>query len=272
MYGALSKYMNHILDSILDAAKKWDIPVLGIGPCGETGNRSPEARQDDRLPAGMLPGAQSQISFGIPVPAAVYAAGAHPLEMVWRSQNLLYRRLDTVSLVLAQILERNGVRAVPVFGCQPMDVDRKGRVTGYVNQLRLGELAGIGKIGRSGLLLHRQYGARLMLGTVLVSIELPGLRIPEIDQPECPEGCRICIDACPVNAIHGDGTVNVMRCLAYTSRTPLMSRPLFALLGKLRPKTAARYMTLRAFDEHTFHTCSRCVSECRFGEPAVHGI
>jgi hypothetical protein len=45
-----------------------------------------------------------------------------------------------------------------------------------------------------------------------------------------------------------------------------MSKPWFYVLSKLRPKAAARYMVLRAFDEHTFHVCSACVSDCPLGE------
>jgi epoxyqueuosine reductase QueG len=136
-----------------------------------------------------------------------------------------------------------------------------------VNQLRMGELAGIGRIGRNGLLLHGPYGARLMLGSVLTTIELPALRVPNVEHADCPQGCRICIESCPVKAIsRRTRQVDVMRCLAYAARTPLMSKLSFALLGKVRPAAAARLMNLRAFDEHTMHICSRCVAACPYGE------
>jgi epoxyqueuosine reductase QueG len=258
-----------IIGKIRDAAKSRNIPVLGIGPCFETGAGADGCRPSDALPGEMLPGAKSQICFGIPVPRSVFSVGSHAVDMVWRSQNLLYRLLDAFSLEIAVILEENGVPALPIFGCCPMAVDAKGRVVGYVNQLKYGEFAGIGRIGRNGLLLHRLYGSRLMLGGVLAAIDLPGSRIPDIDPPECPADCKICIDSCPVKAISIEaGKVNVMRCIAHTARTPLMSKPLFALMGKIRPEAAARYMNQRAFDEHTLHVCSRCVSECPLGDEA----
>jgi epoxyqueuosine reductase len=253
--------METAVDRIMEMARAEDVPVVGTGPCTDMEDEPPGYR-----PSDLLPGSQSMICFGIPAPQGVYQASARSAEMVWRSQSLLYRRLDMLSLAFAQVMEDLGARAVPIFGCSPMAVDRRGRVVGYVNQLRMGTLTGIGTIGRNGLLLHRRYGARLMLGGVLTTLDLPDARIPDEKQPDCPPDCRICIDACPARAIPGrTRRVHVMRCLAYTARTPFMSRLQFAFLCKVRPTAAARMMNLRAFDEHTMHICSRCVAACPYG-------
>ena len=106
-----------------------------------------------------------------------------------------------------------------------------------------------------------------MLGGVVTTADLPAMRYPEVDQPGCPPGCRICVDACPIKAIvPEEKRVNIMRCLGYTARTPLMSRLKFAILRATRPESAARLMNLTAFDEHTFHICSRCVALCPYGD------
>jgi hypothetical protein len=60
--------------------------------------------------------------------------------------------------------------------------------------------------------------------------------------------------------------VRIMTCLGHTARTPQMSKFRFFMLSKLRPESAARFMNLRAFDEHTFHVCSECVALCPYGE------
>jgi hypothetical protein len=57
-----------------------------------------------------------------------------------------------------------------------------------------------------------------------------------------------------------------MTCQGNTARTPQMSKLWFLVLSKLRPRPAARYSSLRAFDEHTFHVCSECVAPCRYGD------
>jgi len=237
------------------------VPVWGLSRASKMANEPPGHRPED-----LLPGAESLICFGIPIPQAVYRMPAYGLETIWRSQNTHYRRLDTLSLRIATLLEESGARAVPTYGCMPLGVNQKGVIVGYLNQIRMAEVTGIGIIGRNGLLLHSHYGARLMLGGILTTVSLPELHYPELQEPGCPPDCRICADACPVNAIMADQKkVKIMRCLSYTARTPLMSRIKFAVLSAFNPQDAARYMSITSFDEHTFHICSQCVALCPYG-------
>ena len=218
-------------------------------------------------PEDLLPGARSLICFGLPVPRGAYQTPAHTPETVWRSQNLNYRRLDTMSMRIAALLEGNGARAVPVYGCLPMGVNHRGQVVGYLNQIQMGQVTGIGVIGRNGLLIHSHYGPRLMLGGVVTTVDLPRRRYPEINEPGCPPDCSICTESCPVGAIlPEERRVRIMTCLGHTARTPQMSKVWFFVLSKLRPEDAARFMNLRTFDEHTFHTCSECVALCPYGQ------
>jgi len=250
-----------IVDEILKIIEDESIPVWGISPASKMANELPGHRPED-----LLPGTQSLICFGIPVPRAVYQMQTYGLDTVWRSQNLYYRQLDTLSIRLAALIEENKERAVPIYGCMPMGMNKKGDVVGYLNQIRMGEVTGIGVIGKNGLLINSRFGSRLMLGGVLTSVELPEMRYADIDEPGCPPDCRICADACPVNAIMPDKKqVKIMRCLGFTACTPLMSKPKFLFLRKINFKAAARFMNLTSFDEHTFHICSKCVAICPYG-------
>ena len=251
-----------IIEEIRKIAEDEHVPVWGIGHASKMANEQPGHRPDD-----LLPGAQSLICFGIPVPQAVYRMPTYAVETIWRSQNLYYRRLDTLSIRIAAFLEESGARAVPTYGCMPLGMNKKGVVVGYLNQIRMGEVTGIGIIGKNGLLLHSHYGARLMLGGILTSAVLPEIHDPDIKEHGCPPDCRICAEVCPVNAILTDKKqVKIMRCLGYTARTPSMSRIKFLVLRAFNPQAAARYMSLASFDEHTFHVCSRCVALCPYGE------
>ena len=214
-----------------------------------------------------MPGVQSIICFGIPVPQGVYSTTNYNLEAVWRSQNLLYRRLDTLALRFSTLLEESGARAIPIYGCMPLGVNEKGTVVGILNQMRMAEITGIGVIGKNGLLIHSQYGSRLMLGGLITTAPLSVMHYPDNEEPGCPSECKICSDACPVNAIMPDRKqVDIMRCLRYTARTPAMSRLKFLFLRACNKKAAARYMSITSFDEHTFHICSKCVSLCPYGD------
>lgn len=251
-----------VVDEIQTIFKDEHVPVWGISYASKMANEPAGYRSDD-----LLLGARSLICFGIPVPRGVYHAPIHAEETIWRSQNLYYRRLDTLSIRIATILEESGESAIPTYGCMPLGMNSKGVVDGYFNQIRMGEVTGMGFIGKNGLLLHPQYGARLMLGGVISTAELPEIRHPDTKQLSCPTECRICAEVCPVNAIMVDKKqVKIMRCLSYTSRTPLMSRIKLLALRLFNPQAAARYMSLTSFDELTFHVCSRCVALCPYGD------
>jgi len=251
-----------VADEILKLAKNEQVSVFGIGSALEMSNEPPGHRPED-----LLPGARSLICFGIPIPREVYRLPIYKEETVWRSQNLLYRRLDTLSIRIATLLEESGKQAIPTFGCLPLDINERRDIVGYLNQIRMGEVTRIGVIGKNGLLIHSQYGARLMLGGVVTTATLPRMRYPDIDEVGCPPDCQICVDACPVQAISlRNKRVEIMRCLRYTSRTPLLSKIRFLFLRAFRPEAATRLMNMTVFDEHTFHVCSQCVALCPYGE------
>lgn len=218
-------------------------------------------------PADILPGCRSLLCFALPLPKGAYLAAKPKAETTWRSQNLYYRRLDDISVRLAALIEESGGTSVPIFGCSPVDINSKRIIVGHFNQIRMGELCGIGIRGKNGLLLNSSYGSRLMLGGILTTAVLPELREPGQIEAGCPTDCSICIDSCPVGAILPRGKkVNIMRCLKHTARIESMSMFMFLLLLWLKPRSAAGYLNRSAFDEHTFHICSKCVELCPYGK------
>ncbi len=251
-----------IHERIFEIARDENVAVIGFGSASALADEPAGYRPED-----LLPNVRSMICFGIPVPRAVYQAADHAADFVCRTQSLHYRRLDALALRISTLLEENGEQALPIFGCAPMAINQNRDVAGYVNQIRMAEATGIGVIGRNGLLLHPGYGARLMLGSVLTSAALHKMRYPEVDLPACPPNCRICIDACPVNAISPEEKrVEIMRCLSHTAYLPLLPKIKFFWLRQFKPTAAARLMNLTALDEHTLHRCSRCVTLCPYSD------
>ncbi len=107
-------------------AKDENIAVLGTGPASDMADEPYGYRPED-----FLPGVNSLLCFGIPVPGGVFCSPSYGTEITWRSQNLLYRRLDALALRFSILLEENGARAIPIYGCMPLGVNEKGTVHEY---------------------------------------------------------------------------------------------------------------------------------------------
>jgi len=105
-------------------------------------------------------------------------------------------RIDSVSLTLAQCLDRAGFQAFVVPSSQT--VDRTG-LTGVFSHKLAGHLAGLGWIGKSALLITPEHGPRVRWGTVLTDAPLEaGTRTDEM----CRD-CDACVKACPAHAFTG---------------------------------------------------------------------
>jgi epoxyqueuosine reductase len=75
--------------------------------------------------------------------------------------------------------------------------------------------AGVGFYGKNTLLITRRYGSWVVLGTLISEAEL------EPSPPlatDCGE-CRLCIDACPTNALDEPGVLDATRCLSYWTQS-----------------------------------------------------
>lgn len=76
------------------------------------------------------------------------------------------------------------------------------------------EKAGLGFIGKNGMLINRKYGSWIFLSEILTNVELePDIRDP-FSHGHCAD-CRLCMDACPTGAIVHPRTVDSRRCISY---------------------------------------------------------
>ena len=76
--------------------------------------------------------------------------------------------------------------------------------------------SGVGFYGKNTMLITRRHGSWVVLGTLVTDVEL---------EPTPPLGadcgdCRLCIDACPTNALEEAGTLDATKCLSYWSQAP----------------------------------------------------
>lgn len=81
--------------------------------------------------------------------------------------------------------------------------------------------AGLGWQGRHSILVNKNIGSFFFLGIILTDAEL---EYDEASDSDLCGSCRLCIDACPVNAINSNRTIDARRCIAYLtieSKTPV---------------------------------------------------
>ncbi|MGX7349630.1 tRNA epoxyqueuosine(34) reductase QueG [Dolosicoccus paucivorans] len=87
--------------------------------------------------------------------------------------------------------------------------------TGELIDVAVAQRAGLGFIGRNGLLITKEFGSWVYLGEIITDLEF------EYDEP-VPFGCGDCyrcVTACPTDALLGDGRMNAKRCLSYQTQT-----------------------------------------------------
>lgn len=87
--------------------------------------------------------------------------------------------------------------------------------TGELIDVAVAQRAGLGFIGKNGLLITEEFGSYVYLGEIITNIPF------EPDTPkqsQCGD-CQKCLDLCPTSALLGDGRMNGQVCLSYQTQT-----------------------------------------------------
>jgi epoxyqueuosine reductase len=75
--------------------------------------------------------------------------------------------------------------------------------------------SGVGFYGKNTMLITRRHGSWVVLGTLVTTVELE----PTPPLPLDCGSCRLCIDACPTNALDEPGVLDTNRCLSYWTQS-----------------------------------------------------
>ena len=76
------------------------------------------------------------------------------------------------------------------------------------------EKAGLGYIGKNGMLITKQFGSWIFISEILTTIEIEPDQPTDLEHGKCAT-CTLCIDACPTNAIVKPRVVDSNKCISY---------------------------------------------------------
>ncbi len=170
------------------------------------------------------------------------------------------RKLNEDTLAILMKLERRTVKFLKARGHRtlaiPPDSDRRtgsfiSKLYSLFNHKMAATSAGIGWVGKNGLLISPDHGPRLSLGTVLTDARITPDRAMEYSL--CG-GCTLCIDHCPSRAITG---------AAWSRRSPLVQ---LVRLEACRSHKAGKRKTAGK------PNCGLCINICPYGRKEPNSV
>lgn len=150
----------------------------------------------------LVSGLEFAISLGFPLNFEV-------LQTISDRPTILYKHhyqqanylLDRVSLHIAQILEQEGYRALPIPASIYTSREEK---RAHLNHREVAFQAGLGWWGKCNLIIHPHFGAGIRLATVLTNFPFDSATPKSRTTPNGCNECRACLEACPAQAISQD--------------------------------------------------------------------
>lgn len=201
----------------------------------------PEKRIDPRL---HLSGAGSVISVAVAYPARETMPETEAKRGAKRGRiSFISRGLDYHLVMEERLKKLQGfIQAAAPDARIIMMADR-----GEILEKALAVKAGLGWFGKHSLMVTPEYGSWVCLGELITDIPFP----PDHPLDRDCGGCRLCIEACPTNALAEGEDLNQDRCLACVT------------MGRFLPQPEIRELM-----GDTLYGCDICQSVCPHNQKA----
>lgn len=148
---------------------------------------------------------RSVIAFAIKLPSeSLFASNPIPFTHM---NNLAMQKMDLITYNISVALQEIGIKNVLIPTDDPYlywnEEQQEGRA--ILSLRHIGQLAGLGKLGKNNLLINKDFGNMIQIGAILTDKVLES--DPIADYEVCPPKCKICIDNCPQNALTGETVI-----------------------------------------------------------------
>ncbi|MBW1695491.1 MAG: epoxyqueuosine reductase [Deltaproteobacteria bacterium] len=201
-----------------DMKQRLELELLGVAQLGES--TAVKVKQDAET---LLPGATAVIVLGKEIYQEVVsllkpskeAGEAEAGALLNPHYTYLNGRLTKAIYDMAKLFRNQGFRALPL---PPSGIPTDQRTLVSIFSYKHAAVsAGLGTIGRSGLLITRKFGPRVRLCALLTDAPLEQSPVPQ--ESYCKD-CHACIRVCPAHALEtpNDGefySINKFACRSY---------------------------------------------------------
>ena len=154
-----------------------------------------EIKKDFALSANLLERFDKAVCLGLTLSKSILEEiESAPTRLYFHHYRTANALLDQIAFKAANFIEKKGYFALPIPASQIIDWQNQ---KAHLSHKRIGYLAGLGWIGRNNLLVNKTAGSQFRIVSILTDMPL------KTDKPtkQACGSCRLCIEACPVNAI-----------------------------------------------------------------------
>ena len=191
----------------------------------------------EHKPIELPPGIDNAVVMAVAMDYEAVRSASMPLANV--ATGLGYSQMAIVANLVASYIRYLGYRALPSGNDTALNIP-------------LAMAAGLGELGRLGLLVTEQYGPRVRLCKVFTDLPLAPDRYRPFGVAEFCKACKLCARYCPAQAIsHGDTT----------TEGPTVSNQHGVRKWYINPEKCFSYWGEKQV------SCSRCIRSCAFNKP-----